>query len=128
MGGTLLTRSTMRLHALPVTDICLTAVNRWLRQCSVLLIKMLYCEIGFAVVKLRRGAVGGHTGSEKQLAYARMYFTSETPLICCRERELFQAMTDNEVAQGMLANVKISMPGMQKAVQGQKKAKKQKGR
>jgi hypothetical protein len=46
----------------------------------------------------------------------------------CRECELFQALKDNEMAQAMLANVKLSMPGMQKAVQGQKKAKKAKGK
>ena len=48
--------------------------------------------------------------------------------LLCREKALLQAVTDNESAQAMLANVKLSMPGMQKAVQEQKKGKRQKGK
>ena len=48
--------------------------------------------------------------------------------LLCREKALLQAVTDNESAQAMLANVKLSMPGMQKAVQEQKKSKRQKGK
>ena len=44
--------------------------------------------------------------------------------MACRERELMQAMGDNECIHAMLGGVKLSMPGMQRALQAQKKAKK----
>jgi hypothetical protein len=42
----------------------------------------------------------------------------------CSEKALLLAVQDTESVQAMLANVKLSMPGMQKVVQEQKKAKK----
>ena len=42
----------------------------------------------------------------------------------CREAELLDAITDGELVPVMLSNVKLSMPGMQKAVQVDKKARK----
>jgi hypothetical protein len=42
----------------------------------------------------------------------------------CREKELLQAITDNDSIAAMIGNVKVSMPGMQKVVQSKKKAQK----
>jgi hypothetical protein len=44
--------------------------------------------------------------------------------IACREKELIESMTDNECIPVMLGNVKLSMPGMHRAVQNLKKGRK----
>jgi hypothetical protein len=42
----------------------------------------------------------------------------------CREKALLKAVQDPELVQAMLAGVKLSMPGLQKAAQRSKKVKK----
>ena len=44
--------------------------------------------------------------------------------VVCREKVLLKAISDNEHIASILANVKISMPGMTKLKQEQKKSKK----
>eukprot|EP00894_Picocystis_sp_ML_P005251 jgi/Pico_ML_1/55768/g1411.t1 len=43
-----------------------------------------------------------------------------------REKELMRAVTDPELVQGMIGNVQLSMPGLQKIKQSAKQSKKSK--
>lgn len=45
-------------------------------------------------------------------------------LLACREKALLKAVPDTEMVAVMIGGVKLSMPGLQKAAQRSKKAKK----